>query len=77
MRLIDIAVFVAAATFSASALSQTRSGGTMAFLDVPQVTDLMYELGLNGISSDLADTHIITEDECTDALVKMLGSPKK
>lgn len=46
-------------------------------LDVPQVTDLMYELGLNGISSDLADTHIITEDECTDALVKMLGSPKK
>lgn len=46
-------------------------------LDVPQVTDLMYELGLNGISSELADTHIITEDECTDALVKMLGSPKK
>ena len=46
-------------------------------LDVPQVTDLMYELGLNGVSSELADTHIITEDECTDALVKMLGSPKK
>lgn len=46
-------------------------------LDVPQVTDLMYELQLDGISPDLADTHIITEDECTDALVKMLGSPKK
>ncbi len=46
-------------------------------LDVPQVTDLMYELRLDGVSPELADTHIITEDECTDALVKMLGSPKK
>lgn len=33
-------------------------------LDVPQVTELMYLLG--------KDTHIITEDECVDALLKML-----
>lgn len=38
-------------------------------LDVPQVTELMYLLGQSGLS---ADTHIIDEEECTDALIKLL-----
>lgn len=38
-------------------------------LDVPQVTELMYLLGRNGIQSD---THIISEEECADALEKLL-----
>ncbi|MCD7731382.1 MAG: energy-coupling factor transporter ATPase [Oscillospiraceae bacterium] len=38
-------------------------------LDVPQVTELMYELGKKGIKSD---THIINEEECTEALLKLL-----
>lgn len=38
-------------------------------LDVPQVTELMYLLGKSGLPSD---THIIDEDECTDALLKLL-----
>ena len=42
-------------------------------LDVPQVTDLMYELRKSGVSPDIADTHIITEDECVTALTKLLG----
>ena len=42
-------------------------------LDVPQVTDLMYELRKSGVSPDIADTPIITEDECVTALTKLLG----
>lgn len=38
-------------------------------LDVPQVTELMYMLGKNGLPSD---THIINVDECVDALMKLL-----
>lgn len=38
-------------------------------LDVPQVTELMYLLGQNGLPSD---THIIDEEECTEALIKLL-----
>lgn len=38
-------------------------------LDVPQVTELMYLLGQNGL---LSDTHIIDEEECTEALIKLL-----
>lgn len=38
-------------------------------LDVPQVTELMYLLGQNGIPSD---THIIGEEECAEALIKLL-----
>lgn len=38
-------------------------------LDVPQVTELMYLLGQSGLP---ADTHIIDEEECTDALIKLL-----
>lgn len=38
-------------------------------LDVPQVTELMYLLGQSGLS---ADTHIIDEEECTGALIKLL-----
>ncbi|MCI5903539.1 MAG: energy-coupling factor transporter ATPase [Oscillospiraceae bacterium] len=38
-------------------------------LDVPQVTELMYELGKNGFKTD---THIINEEECTEALLKLL-----
>lgn len=38
-------------------------------LDVPQVTELMYLLGQSGLS---ADTHIIDEEECTEALIKLL-----
>ncbi|MDE6709380.1 MAG: ATP-binding cassette domain-containing protein, partial [Oscillospiraceae bacterium] len=42
-------------------------------LDVPQVTELMYLLGQSGLS---ADTHIIDEEECTEALIKLLtGKP--
>lgn len=40
-------------------------------LDVPQVTELMYLLGKSGLPSD---THIIDEDECVSALLKLLGS---
>ena len=39
-------------------------------LDVPQVTELMYLLGQEGIS---ADTHIIDEEKCAEALIKMLS----
>lgn len=39
-------------------------------LDVPQVTELMYLLGKSDLPSD---THIIDEDECVDALLKLLG----
>ncbi|MGN0551924.1 MAG: energy-coupling factor transporter ATPase [Oscillospiraceae bacterium] len=39
-------------------------------LDVPQVTELMYMLGKEGFPSD---THIIKEDECVDALIRILG----
>lgn len=38
-------------------------------LDVPQVTELMYLLGQSGLP---ADTHIIDEKECTEALIKLL-----
>lgn len=38
-------------------------------LDVPQVTELMYMLGQNGIS---ADTHIIDEESCAEALLALL-----
>ncbi len=38
-------------------------------LDVPQVTELMYLLRKSGLP---ADTHIITEEECADALIKLL-----
>lgn len=38
-------------------------------LDVPQVTELMYLLGQSGL---LSDTHIIDEEECTEALIKLL-----
>lgn len=38
-------------------------------LDVPQVTELMYLLGQSGIT---ADTHIIDEEECAEALIKLL-----
>ena len=38
-------------------------------LDVPQVTELMYALGKNGFDTD---THIITEDECVEAILKLL-----
>lgn len=38
-------------------------------LDVPQVTELMYLLGQNGIS---ADTHIIDEEKCAEALSELL-----
>ncbi len=39
-------------------------------LDVPQVTELMYLLGKSGLPSD---THIIDEDECANALLKLLN----
>ena len=39
-------------------------------LDVPQVTELMYLLGQNGLETD---THIIDEEECAEALIKLLG----
>lgn len=39
-------------------------------LDVPQVTELMYLLKKDGLP---ADTHIISEDECSDALYKLLA----
>ena len=39
-------------------------------LDVPQVTELMYLLGQEGISS--ADTHIIDEEQCAEALSALL-----
>lgn len=38
-------------------------------LDVPQVTKLMYLLGQSGLP---ADTHIIDEEECTEALIRLL-----
>ena len=38
-------------------------------LDVPQVTELMYLMGEAGLPSD---THIIDEDECVEALLKLL-----
>lgn len=39
-------------------------------LDVPQVTELMYLLGQSGLE---ADTHIIGEEECAEALIKLLS----
>ena len=38
-------------------------------LDVPQVTELMYLLGKNGFDTD---THIISEEDCTKALLDIL-----
>lgn len=38
-------------------------------LDVPQVTELMYLLKKSGLP---ADTHIITEEECVNALTQLL-----
>lgn len=38
-------------------------------LDVPQVTELMYLMKKDGFP---ADTHIISEDECADALYRLL-----
>ena len=40
-------------------------------LDVPQVTELVYELRQTGIP---LDSHIITEDACVQALLEQLGS---
>lgn len=39
-------------------------------LDVPQVTELVYELNKYGFG---LDPHIITEEECTEALIKLLS----
>lgn len=39
-------------------------------LDVPQVTELVYELNKYGLK---LDTHIINENECCDALLKLLS----
>ena len=39
-------------------------------LDVPQVTDLVYELNKYGLK---LDTHIINENECCDALLTLLS----
>lgn len=39
-------------------------------LDVPQVTELAWELRKSGVD---IDSHIITEDECTEALLKIIG----
>lgn len=39
-------------------------------LDVPQVTELVYELNKYGLG---LDPHIITEEECTEALIKLLS----
>lgn len=38
-------------------------------LDVPQVTELMYLLRKSGLHTD---AHIITEEECAEALIKLL-----
>ena len=38
-------------------------------LDVPQVTELMFILGQNGFDTD---THIIGEEECAEALMKLM-----
>jgi energy-coupling factor transport system ATP-binding protein len=43
-------------------------------LDVPQVTDLMYELERLGIP---VNSRIITEDECFDELLKVLEQTKQ
>ena len=43
-------------------------------LDVPQATELIYELNRYGL--DL-DTHIINEDECAEALIKLLSYIKR
>lgn len=39
-------------------------------LDVPQVTEFMYLLGQHEIDTD---THIITEDECVERMIKILS----
>lgn len=39
-------------------------------LDVPQVTELMYQLQKKGFDTD---THIINENDCVDALLKLLS----
>lgn len=39
-------------------------------LDVPQAAELIYELNKNGLK---LDSHIITEEECADALIKLLS----
>ena len=39
-------------------------------LDVPQVTELIYELNKYGLN---IDKQIITEDECVEALMKILA----
>lgn len=38
-------------------------------LDVPQVTELMYALGKEGFNTDV---HIINEEDCAEALMKLL-----
>ncbi|MGN0586556.1 MAG: energy-coupling factor transporter ATPase, partial [Oscillospiraceae bacterium] len=38
-------------------------------LDVPQVTELMYALGKEGYDTDV---HIINEEDCAEALMKLL-----
>ena len=50
-----------------SHVEQLKSVG----LDVPQVTELAYELKKNGIN---IDDHIITEEECIEALLKILDN---
>ena len=39
-------------------------------LDVPQVTELIYELKKHGLD---IDEEIVTEDECIEALMKILA----
>lgn len=43
-------------------------------LDVPQVTELAYLMSENGVEMD---THIISEDECVEALLEILGGTDK
>ena len=50
-----------------SEVERVKSAG----LDVPQVTELVYELNKCGFN---LDKHIISEDECIEALEKMLKS---
>ena len=50
-----------------SHVEQLKSVG----LDVPQVTELAYELRKNGVD---IDEHIISEEECVEALLKVLSN---
>lgn len=49
-----------------SCVEELKSAG----LDVPQVTELIYELNKYGLK---LDTHIINENECCEALLKLLS----